>query len=150
MKNRGDIAVRVDANSEIGLGHLRRCVTLIRQLKQDRFTVRLIGRFRFIKEIQSLIEDISVFWLEDNPTLQWDEFGNEVADAKASLAIIGPPPIKPSWVIVDHYGLGEQWERIIREAGHRVLVIDDFRNRRHVADILVSDTNARFDPTLNG
>ena len=30
------------------------------------------------------------------------------------------------------------------------MVIDDCRNRRHVADILVSDTNARFDPTLNG
>jgi spore coat polysaccharide biosynthesis predicted glycosyltransferase SpsG len=52
-------------------------------------------------------------------------------------------------VVVDHYRLGEQWERIIREAGHRVLAIDDFRDRRHCADILVGDSAAPFDPLLN-
>lgn len=150
MSNR-NIAIRVDANSEIGLGHLRRCVTLIKQLRIDGFNVQLVGRHRFGKEIKPFVEEVPISWIEDiefviNQKLTLE---NEVLDAEGTLSIIGRYPPGVSWVIVDHYGLGEQWERIIREAGHRVLVIDDFRNRSHFADILVSDTTAPFDSTLN-
>jgi len=36
----GNVAIRVDANPTIGMGHLRRCITLGRQLQNDGFTVR--------------------------------------------------------------------------------------------------------------
>lgn len=124
----------------------------MRQLVIDGFDVRLIGRYRFGKDIESLIEEFPSSWLEDteiaiNQRLMLE---NEVHDAEATLSIIGRIPAGLSWVIVDHYELDWQWERIIREAGHSVLVIDDFRDRRHFADILVSDTNTPFSPTLNG
>jgi UDP-2,4-diacetamido-2,4,6-trideoxy-beta-L-altropyranose hydrolase len=146
------VAFRVDANSEIGFGHLRRCLTLIRQLRVDRFNVRLVGRYRFRQEMEPLLEDIPTSWIQETETVMDARLAldKEVLDAEGTLSIIGRYPTGLSWVIVDHYGLGEQWERIIREAGHRVLVIDDFRNRRHFADILVSDTSAPFDPILNG
>jgi UDP-2,4-diacetamido-2,4,6-trideoxy-beta-L-altropyranose hydrolase len=145
------VAVRVDANSEIGLGHLKRCLTLIRELRADGFNVRLLGRYRFGKEIETLVEGVPVEWLEDREVFipQGREPEDDSWDAEASLSLIGQYPDGLSWVVVDHYGLGERWERTIREAGHRVLVIDDFRNRRHFADILVSDTNIPFGPTLN-
>lgn len=151
MKSRGDVAVRVDANSEIGLGHLKRCVTLMKQLRIDGFNVRIVGRYRFGKEIESLIWEFPVSWIEDTEIVINERLApdNEVWDAEGTLSIIGRYPTGLSWVIVDHYGLGEQWERIIREAGHRILVIDDFRNRSHFADILVSDTNCPFNPVLN-
>lgn len=127
-------------------------MTLARQLHVDGFTVQLVGRYRFCLEIEQLIEKFCVSWLEDTEIgiNQRNTLENEMWDAEATLSIIGERPNFVSWVIVDNYGLGEQWERIIREAGHRVLVIDDFRNRRHFADILVSDINAPFDATLNG
>lgn len=150
MKSQGNIAVRVDANSEIGLGHLRRCLTLAKQLLVDRFSVRIVGRRRFSKKIEMLLGDIPVSWLEDTESCDQSLTPDEVWDAEATLAVIGRYPAGWSWVIVDHYGLGAQWERIVREAGHRILAIDDFRDRRHFADILVSDTDAPFDPALNG
>lgn len=151
MKSRGDIAVRVDASSEIGVGHVRRCVTLMRQLRIDGFTVRLIGAQRFGAAIETLVEDIPIFWLEDRKSgIGRKQYSNnEARDAEATLSVIGRYPEGLSLVVVDHYRLGEQWERIIREAGHRVLAIDDFRDRRHCADILVGDSAAPFDPLLN-
>jgi spore coat polysaccharide biosynthesis predicted glycosyltransferase SpsG len=63
--------------------------------------------------------------------------------------MIGRYPEGSSWVIVDHYALGGRWERMVREGGHRILAIDDFRDRRHAADILVGDSAEAFDPGLN-
>lgn len=147
-----NLYIRVDADSKIGIGHLRRCKTLIRQLSVDGFNIRIVGRYQFGEKVESLIEGIPISWMENREFATNESIGleDEVWDAERTLSIIGRYPRGLSWVIVDHYGLGEQWERIIREAGHRVLVIDDFRNRRHWADILVSDTNAPFDPALNG
>jgi UDP-2,4-diacetamido-2,4,6-trideoxy-beta-L-altropyranose hydrolase len=147
-----NLYIRVDADSKIGIGHLRRCKTLIRQLSVDGFNVRIVGRYQFGEKIESLIEGIPISWMEDREFAINESLGfeDEVRDAERTLSIIGRYPKVLSWVIVDHYGLGEKWERIIREAGHRVLVLDDFRNRKHFADILVSDSNVPFDPALNG
>ena len=126
-------------------------MTLMRQLRSDGFNVRLIGAQRFGAAVEMFIEKIPVFWLADRESgFDWKQGSdNEVWDAEATLSIIGRCPIRSSWVIVDHYGLGEQWERMICKAGHRVLVIDDFRDRRHCANILVGDSGASFDPRLN-
>lgn len=152
MKTRGDVAVRVEANAEIGIGHLRRCETLIRQLRTDGFNVRIVARHKFGEIIESLIGGINISWMDDRAFDIKDRLvpEDEAWDAEKTLAIIGRYPKGLSWVIVDHYGLGEQWEMIIRGAGHRILALDDYRNRRHFADILVSDTNVPFDPILNG
>src|SRR5207244_13232198 len=53
------------------------------------------------------------------------------------------------WVVVDSYRLGYRWERKVRDAGHRICVIDDYRDRRHHADLLLSDSETQFDAALN-
>lgn len=138
----GRVAVRVDANPEIGLGHLRRCVTLSRQLRSDGFEVRLLSR-RFAPDLLRFVGDLPVAWLED------DGSADEAKDADSTLTIVGENPAGVSWVTVDHYGLGEAWENSVRSSGHKILAIDDFRDRRHAADILVSDSDAPFGPALN-
>lgn len=152
MKPDGAVAVRVDANPEIGLGHLRRCLTLMRQLRTDGFNVRLVGRHQFGESIEPLAKEFPNSWLEDSEivTKQPLILETEVGDAEATLSIIGRNPSESSWVIVDHYGLNGPWERIIREAGHRVLAIDDYRDRTHCADILVSQGSSPFEPNLIG
>src|SRR5881296_895391 len=105
LKSRGDVAVRVDANSEIGLGHLRRCVTLMKQLSIDGFNVRLVSRYRFDKKIEPFREEVPISWLEDTEIVIDKRLAleNEVWDAAATLSIIGRYPAELSWVIVDHY-----------------------------------------------
>ena len=45
--------------------------------------------------------------------------------------------IRLDWVIVDHYALGEIWEKRLRSFTKNIFVIDDLANREHSCDILL-------------
>ena len=134
---------RVDASSSIGLGHLSRCLVLARQLETDGCNVRILAQALDV-DVTAYVSPLPVAMLEVAP----DGAEAEVRDAEASalaIATLGGPSV----VVVDHYALGATWERAMRTAGHLVVAIDDFRNRRHCADVLVSDSAATFDTALN-
>ena len=56
-------------------------------------------------------------------------------DAQATLKAIGKTQF--DWLIVDHYGLDECWERQLRPAFQKLMVIDDLANRTHDCDLLL-------------
>jgi len=142
MTPTASVAFRVDANREIGLGHLRRCLTLADRLRDIGCKVCLVCRNRLEPPVSALAAAHAVCVLDPAPV-------DELRDAEATLSAIGQGKVDTSWVVVDHYRLGHRWERRIRDAGHRVMAIDDFRSRMHHADLLVSDSEAPFDPKLN-
>jgi UDP-2,4-diacetamido-2,4,6-trideoxy-beta-L-altropyranose hydrolase len=152
----GSVAIRVDANATIGMGHLRRCITLGRQLQNDGFTVQLISQCHFDKNIEELVKNFNISFLSETDiksdiNCNYDKNQREeLWDAEATLSIIGRYPTCLSWVTVDNYQLSELWERTIYQAGHKILVIDDFRNRRHHADVLLSDISRPFSLDMNG
>ncbi len=43
----------------------------------------------------------------------------------------------PEWVVVDHYGIDLEWERLVRRHAGRLLVVDDLANRYHACDALL-------------
>lgn len=138
----GSAVLRADANARLGFGHLRRGLILLKRLREDGFRVRVVTESPLDPALLPLLGDIPLSSFPAPPQ-------DETEDARQTLSIIGRRPTEPSWAIVDHYWLGERWERRVREAGRRVLVIDDFRDRRHHADVLVSDSALPFDPALN-
>jgi UDP-2,4-diacetamido-2,4,6-trideoxy-beta-L-altropyranose hydrolase len=145
------VAFRVDAGPAIGIGHLRRCLTLAAELREQGYNVRLVCRERIGPELERLVAPYPIHWLEDvhrDADLP-DAVDEELWDADATLAAIGHRRAAASWVVVDHYRLGYRWERKVREAGHRIFVIDDYRDRTHHADLLVSDSETPFNPALN-
>jgi UDP-2,4-diacetamido-2,4,6-trideoxy-beta-L-altropyranose hydrolase len=64
-------------------------------------------------------------------------------DAEATMAAIQPGNGKPL-LVVDHYRVGESWEKRLRPHVERLAVIDDLADRPHDCDILV-DQNKVFD-----
>jgi UDP-2,4-diacetamido-2,4,6-trideoxy-beta-L-altropyranose hydrolase len=56
-------------------------------------------------------------------------------DAEQTIAAIGPN--KPSWLIVDHYGIDSRWEKLIRPHVEKIMVIDDLADREHDCDLLL-------------
>jgi UDP-2,4-diacetamido-2,4,6-trideoxy-beta-L-altropyranose hydrolase len=62
---------------------------------------------------------------------------DEREDAMATVAVAGHG--SPDVVIVDHYGLGAPWERIIagRLTGSTVVAVDDLPGREHDVDVLI-------------
>ncbi len=51
---------------------------------------------------------------------------------------------RPDWVVVDHYGLNETWERQQRPFCERVMAIDDIADRRHDCDLLLDQNLNEF------
>jgi UDP-2,4-diacetamido-2,4,6-trideoxy-beta-L-altropyranose hydrolase len=48
------------------------------------------------------------------------------------------------WLVVDHYALAADWERAMRRAAHRVMVIDDLADRDHYCDLLLDQNFGRM------
>ena len=48
-----------------------------------------------------------------------------------TAGIISAMPVKPDWLIVDHYVLDDWWEGALRPCAHRIFVIDDLADRVH-------------------
>ena len=142
------IAIRVDGNAEIGVGHVLRCITLADKLINYEikctFFVRNISRSLF----KILDEKFEVILLDcvDNMFVAADEYSrwlgvNQRFDAEEFIAIARPGNF--NGVVVDHYGLGYQWERKVQDNFRFVLVLDDLANRDHICNLLVDQSIGR-------
>ena len=129
-----NVGFRVDATRSLGLGHLMRCLTLADQLVTE--GVRCVFLIR-ADEATSLIVEAGHALLE-LPS----EPADGVADADECRAVLDQ---SFDWLIVDHYGLGEVWERAMRGSAGRLAAIDDLA-RPHDVDLLV-DQNELPDAT---
>lgn len=138
------IAIRVDASSQIGIGHFMRCLTLAEALKQRGANVRFISRhlpehlrdmlnakgheFAPLNSISS--EEIAdatshAHWLQASQA-------QDAADTRRALS-----DQTWDWLVVDHYALDARWETVLRNAARSILVIDDIADRRHDCDVLL-------------
>ncbi len=61
----------------------------------------------------------------------------QARDAAQTLAAVQATGVKPDWLIVDHYGINEYWEKSLRPAVGRLMVIDDLADRQHDCDVLL-------------
>jgi len=58
-------------------------------------------------------------------------------DARQTGAIIRTLGVKPTWLVVDHYGLDYCWEEVLKSWVGRIFVIDDLADRAHDCDLLL-------------
>ncbi len=148
------VAVRCDASTRIGTGHLRRCLSLADALAalgaEPRFVLR---RHDPVAEQVMSTRRYPVIWLsppsgvltpaEDAPVHAAWAGVTEVDDVAET--IIGLRAWVPELIIVDHYAFGAYWHVAIREALHcTVVAVDDLGDRAIGADILL-DANAAAD-----
>lgn len=140
------IAIRADGGESLGLGHLKRCVPLAKALREDGYDVAFVRTARRDGAV-AISTPFRTLWLEDGPVVP---VGGQLADAEATLSTLGSLIADTSWVVVDHYALSSDWEKRVGQHGPRILAIDDFRDRIHCADILVSDSPQPFDPDSAG
>jgi UDP-2,4-diacetamido-2,4,6-trideoxy-beta-L-altropyranose hydrolase len=141
-----NVAFRVDASSVIGLGHLKRCLSLaktLRNLGSNCFFLCSDLGFNCCAIVESEGFACTVLPTLAYPQSTRDKIHADAgwhADAHHSLAALAP--IAPDWVVVDHYGLDRGWHETIRnEARCRIAVIDDLADRDLDCDLLLDQNH---------
>ena len=144
------VVFRVDASLQIGSGHVMRCLTLADELKKAGAKITFITRDhsgnlnQLIENKGHSLEVLSPPSISDdlqadfvNPRIEYLKWLGvpELKDASETIAKLEKN--KPSWLIVDHYGLGLEWELALRPHVEKLMVIDDLADRNHDCDFLL-------------
>ncbi len=122
--------IRSDSTKRMGTGHIMRCIALA-QAWQD-----LGGSVTFVSYCESeslrkrIIEEGFDFVPLENP------YPNQ-KDLDYTRNILAEHP--EAWVVLDGYHFDEKYQQLIKDAGYRLLVIDDIAHLSHYyADIVLN------------
>lgn len=144
------IFFRADASLRIGIGHVMRCLTLARALREHGAQCHFICR----EHVGNLIERIRQEGFEvlslpisgqstPNAILSavsllahehWlgTDWSTDAAQTSVMLSDHGV-----DWLIVDHYALDHRWESQLRPFCRKIMAIDDLADRYHDCDLLL-------------
>jgi UDP-2,4-diacetamido-2,4,6-trideoxy-beta-L-altropyranose hydrolase len=138
-------AIRVDASSRIGMGHVMRCVALAERLRERGIAVRFICR-RLEGHLEPLLRerghDVAMLpapqaataAAADGDYAAWLGVPQGVDAEETAAALAGA---RPDWLVVDHYALDADWERAMRPHAGRTLAIDDLAGLPHACEALL-------------
>jgi len=143
------IAIRTDAASQIGTGHVMRCLTLAEELRQKGADILFICRElpgNIISIIKAHGYSVSQLTLPDdrqahNTQSEIQTYENWLGtslekDAEETYQVL----LKQGnidWLVVDHYAIEECWENRQRDVVSKILVIDDLADRKHCCDVIL-------------
>ena len=144
------VIFRVDASLEIGSGHVMRCLAIAEILQKNGANVQFITRKHKGHLISNIIsKGFDVFELESYTASNFDDKlyhsnwlgSTQKQDATDCLNIINEN--KVDWLIVDHYGIDEDWQKCLKSSCQKLMVIDDLADRKHQCDMLLDQTFGR-------
>ena len=144
------VIFRADSSQMVGSGHLMRCLTLAklmrncgsvdiyfvcRDLKGNIANIIKENDFKLI--MLSAAEhnnDLSGYaaWL----TVSQEQDADETIDAIRSISC----DFQADYIIVDSYAIDEIWEKKLRPYTKKIFVIDDLANRKHACNYLLDQT----------
>ena len=138
-----NIVFRVDSSSQMGVGHLMRCLTLADELKKQNHNATFICRElkgNLIKSIEHrvLILPIDKDFQSDDLYLSWLGATQE-QDAKQTIQVIHD---NADLLIVDSYALDEVWHKQLKPHTKKIMVIDDLADREFDCDVLLNQNLA--------
>lgn len=154
------VVFRVDASSQIGTGHVMRCLSLAEEFKQKAASCIFICR-GFDGNLLQTIKDRGFETIELSEACKNNEENVKPFNHSSWLGVsqledfkqtsIHLEKSRPELLVIDHYAIDEIWERLARKYVKKILVIDDLADRRHDCDILLDqnwfaeETDFRYD-----
>jgi len=136
--NAMNVCIRTDASVRLGTGHLMRCLALAQALRRHGAGVTFLMRDVPAPMAEMLRhEGFALRHLGEASTGPADPGAPWETDARDTAAALAEAD-RPDWLVIDHYGLDERWEKHVRRPGLRLLVIDDLARCRHDCDALLN------------
>jgi UDP-2,4-diacetamido-2,4,6-trideoxy-beta-L-altropyranose hydrolase len=131
------VVFRVNGGSDMGMGHLMRCLALAAALRRQGKKLLFLCNAQARKTLGR--------YLPGTPCRIIPQDISSAEDAERCKALLMRLPRVPDWLVVDHYGIGKTWEASMRPMARRIMAIDDI-GRAHDCDILL-DANVRTTAT---
>ena len=132
LSNGNTLIIRADASTQIGTGHLMRCLALAQAWKDAGGQVIFIIACHSESLLQRLREEGFDIHLLAHPypdPSDWD-FTKDILAAHPE-----------AWVALDGYHFDELYQQQVKQAEHRLLVIDDMAHLKHYYGDIVLNQN---------
>ncbi len=134
------VVIRTDASIEIGTGHVMRCMTLAKQLRNEGATVTFLCRNfpgnSTVYIAQEGFEVVCLPFVGEVDNVEWIR-NNWEQDAEDTKSILDELHQEIDVLIVDHYGIDARWETKMRSSVNKIMVIDDLADRPRDCDLLL-------------
>lgn len=119
---------RTNASTQVGLGHLSRCLSLVSLFKKHNHEIYID---KFNDKIFKKYKNINLKFIYNN-----NSFINEIEDAKKFTKHLSLQ--KNDYVFLDDYRLSYKWEKYVSKFCKKLICIDDFIHRKHYVDIYIN------------
>jgi UDP-2,4-diacetamido-2,4,6-trideoxy-beta-L-altropyranose hydrolase len=133
------IVFRADASRTVGAGHLSRCLVLADAWRACGARCVFLVRDRPGAQLSSVESRghqlIRLSACEDDASLLGVSDECERQDVSAALAELDR---RPTWLVVDHYGVEVGWHLAFRSQCEHFFVIDDLADRAISADVILN------------
>lgn len=133
------LLIRTDGSSQIGTGHVMRCLTLAQAWHQTGGTVRFVG-----SDIPNGLRDRIDAWSQAIDFLDSSPGSQEDAARTAAIAV----EHDVEWIVVDGPHFDADYLTELTSGDSRVLLIDDMGERSHYDADLVLNQNLHADPEM--
>lgn len=117
---------KVNADENIGVGHLQRCINLAKIIKERNHKVIFLINFKTKKYTHKIKKEKILVKI----------FKNDREILNLAKNIFNPGA--NNFLIVDDYSVNYKWEVKISKYVNKLLTIDDFKNKKHHCDIYLN------------
>lgn len=136
------VVIRADASSQIGSGHVMRCIALAESLIEKRHEVVFVCAPLFGNLIEVLRERKFEVWpLSSEINCKGDDSWDWNSDANDTLQLIGRHGREVDWFFIDHYQLDSRWHALVSASGAKIAVLDDLANRKCFCHIIIDQNS---------
>lgn len=145
----------------IGTGHVMRCLTLADELTRQGHECRFIcreheghlGELIASKGYHLTLLSVPNGSESDARGCNSDDYKRWLGvswqeDARQTFAALSG--WNPDWLVIDHYALDAEWERVFLDVVRNIMVIDDLANRPHECAMLLDQNLGRDALDYNG
>jgi len=123
-----NVAFRVDASSNIGIGHLTRCLALSEELTRKGHDCYFLSKIENNELINKIEKNNIHYQINSNATL--------LEDNKTLVKFAKEKDI--NWIVTDHYGINAEYIKEIKQNNFKVLSVDDNAQIHYYSDIVLN------------
>jgi UDP-2,4-diacetamido-2,4,6-trideoxy-beta-L-altropyranose hydrolase len=133
------LVIRADASTQIGSGHVMRCLALA-QVWQE----QVVETAAFVTAVPEMLR----MRLEAEGMTVYAHSGEAGDEADAQQVIALAQQLKTRYVVVDGYQFGADYQQWLKDAGLRLLALDDNGEAQHYSADLVLNQNIHASEAL--